>query len=48
MKILLDENLPIKLKYKISGDHNVYTTYEMKRSGKKNGDLLQLLGENEF
>jgi hypothetical protein len=48
MKILLDENLPIKLKYKISGDHNVYTTHEMKWSGKKNGELLHLLGENEF
>lgn len=48
MKILLDENLPIKLKYIICGDHNVYTTHEMNWSGKKNGELLRLLSDNNF
>ena len=48
IKILLDENLPIKLKSHITGDHEIRTVYEMNWSGAKNGDLLELLVLNEF
>jgi predicted nuclease of predicted toxin-antitoxin system len=45
MKLLLDENLPRKLKDLITG-HEVFTVSEMKWSGKKNGELLALLDQN--
>ena len=41
MKILLDECLPRKLKYDISG-HDVVTVPEMGWAHRKNGELLQL------
>jgi len=47
MKILLDENLPRKLKHSF-GEHETYTVTEMGWSGKKNGELLQLLQTNGF
>jgi predicted nuclease of predicted toxin-antitoxin system len=48
MKILLDENLPIKLKQEFSHDHQVNTVSEMNWQGKKNGELLGLLTLNSF
>ena len=47
MKILLDENLPRKLKSFIGG-HEVSTVREMGWSGKTNGELLTLLHPNSF
>lgn len=47
MKLLLDENLPKKLKADFP-DHNVFTVREMSWNGKKNGELMQLLLENDF
>jgi len=47
MKIFLDENLPRKLKHSF-GEHETYTVTEMGWSGKKNGELLQLLQRNGF
>lgn len=47
MKILLDENLPRKLKNFITG-HEVFTVSEMKWSGKKYGELLALLRPHGF
>jgi len=41
MKLLLDENLPRKLKYRFSEVYEVLTVPEMGWSGIKNGDLLQ-------
>jgi hypothetical protein len=41
MKLLLDENLPRKLKYRFSEEYEVLTVPEMGWSGIKNGDLLQ-------
>lgn len=43
MKILLDENLPIKLKRSFGNSHEVFSVREMGWSGKKNGELLGLL-----
>ncbi len=41
MKLLLDENLPRKLKYRFSENFEVLTVPEMGWSGFKNGDLLK-------
>ena len=48
MKILLDENLPIKIKNLIEGSHEVLTVFELGWSGKKNGELLALLDQEGF
>ena len=47
MKILLDENLPVKLKYKLEG-FNAYTVYDMGWDSFKNGKLLNQAIENGF
>ena len=43
MKILIDENLPLKLKSGFGEPHEVYTVREMQWLGKKNGELLGLM-----
>ena len=48
MKLLLDENLPVKLKDHFTGHYQVYTLKEMQWVGKKNGELLQLMTENDI
>ena len=49
MKLLLDENVPRKLKFEIIG-YEIFTVQEMEMgwSSKKNGELLKLLLENNF
>ena len=47
MKILIDENLPIKLKYKLA-DFNVFTVRDMNWNSLKNGELLKLAQETGF
>lgn len=47
MKILLDENLPIKLKNKLE-DFDTYTVYDMGWDSLKNGKLLKQAIENGF
>jgi predicted nuclease of predicted toxin-antitoxin system len=48
MKLLLDENLPRKLKYRFNETFVVVTVNEMKWNAKKNGELMQLLQDNGF
>lgn len=48
MKLLLDENLPIKLKASFDTIHEVATVREVGWSGVKNGQLLTLMAENGF
>jgi predicted nuclease of predicted toxin-antitoxin system len=48
MKILLDENIDIRLKRSFPEDFEVYTVRDMGWNGIKNGELLQLLAENNF
>ena len=48
MKLLLDENLPKKLKYRFHQTFVVATINEMKWNSKKNGELMQLLQDNGF
>lgn len=44
MKLLLDENLPVKLKYRfVEKGLEAYTLKDMQWLGKKNGELLQLM-----
>jgi len=47
MKILIDENLPIKLKAGLTG-YNVFTVRDMNWNSVKNGKLLKLAIENGF
>ena len=47
MKLLLDENIPRKLKNDLS-EFEVYTVREMNWDGKKNGELLELMLNEGF
>ena len=47
MKILIDENLPIKLKLKLP-DYQVFTVRDMQWNSVKNGQLLKLAIEHQF
>lgn len=48
MKILLDENLPKKLKIYFAGEHEIFTVREKKWNGKRNGELLGLMTLSGF
>jgi len=48
MKLLLDENLPVKLKLSFSDNHEVITVREMGWTGKKNGELLKIMNSEKF
>ena len=48
MKLLLDENLPIKLKINFSKKHQIFTVRELGWSGKKNGELLELMKKKDL
>ncbi len=48
MKILLDENLPRKLKADFGEGYEVKTVRDMEWLGKKNGELLGLITFNGF
>ena len=47
MRLLLDENLPKRLKQDFP-EHEVYTVADKQWNGKKNGELLKLMLENDF
>lgn len=49
MKLLLDENLPVKLKYRFSETgFETFTVRDMQWLGKENGELLQLMLREKF
>jgi predicted nuclease of predicted toxin-antitoxin system len=48
MKILLDENMPTKVKYDVGEGHEVKAVRDMGWLGKKNGELLGLAAFNGF
>lgn len=48
MKILLDENIPTKLKLDFGIEYEVKTVRDMDWLGKKNGELLGLAAFNGF
>lgn len=47
MKLLLDENLPKRLKLDFT-EHEIFTTADKGWTGVSNGKLLELLIENKF
>lgn len=49
MKLLLDENIPVKLKFRfVENGINAFTVRDMNWLGKGNGDLLKLMVANDF
>lgn len=49
MKLLLDENLPVKLKYRFAdAGFSAFTVRDMQWLGKENGQLLQLMLAEQF
>ena|SRR6266487_5313923 len=48
MKILLDENMPTKVKYEFGEGHEVRTIRDIGWQGKKNGEILGLAAFNGF
>ncbi len=48
MKILLDENIDIRMKYLFPMEYEIYTVKDMGWNGVKNGRILQLIAENNF
>ena len=47
MRLLLDENLPKKLKQDFS-EHEIYTVRDKGWNGKKNGELMTLMISEQF
>jgi hypothetical protein len=48
IRILLDENLPKKLKFRFGEGYEVLTVNDMGWNSKKNGELLHLITKNGF
>jgi predicted nuclease of predicted toxin-antitoxin system len=48
MKILLDENIPAKVKFDFGPGYEVHTVRDMGWLGKKNGELMGLMTFNGF
>jgi len=48
MKILIDENIPVKLRYAFGDIFQVFTVNEMGWNGIKNGALIQLMAQHHF
>ena len=47
MKVLLDENLPKRLKVEFE-EHEIFTVREKGWNGKKNGELISLMMKDHF
>ena len=43
MKLLLDEDLPSKLRYRLRPEHEAVSVQDLGWQGKKNGELLRLM-----
>ena len=43
MKLLLDEDLPTKLRYRLRPEHEAVSVRDMGWQGKKNGELLRMM-----
>ncbi len=48
MKLLLDENLPEKIRFAFQSEHEIFTVRYMGWSGKQNGTLMALIAEHGF
>ena len=47
-KVLLDENLPIKLKYRLQDSCEIYTVKDKGWNALENGDLLDAMEKEKF
>lgn len=47
-KALLDENLPVKLKYRLKDVFEIYTVNDKSWSALENGDLLNAMQKDGF
>src|SRR5436190_23459306 len=47
MRLLLDENLPKRVKLDFA-DHEIFTVWDKRWNGKKNGELLRLMIAENF
>ena len=47
-KVLLDENLPVKLKYRLQGVYNIFTVNDKGWNALENGSLLNAIQEEGF
>ena len=48
MKILIDENLPVRIKSFLEKDHEIYTISDKKWNSIENGKLLSLMQQESF
>ena len=48
MKLLLDEDLPKKLRHRLRPEHEAVSVQDMGWRGKKNGELLRLMEDFGF
>ena len=48
MKVLIDENLPVRIKSFLENEHKVYTISDKKWNSIENGELLSLLQQEAF
>ncbi len=48
IKLLIDENLPQKIKYRFGANYNALTVYDMGWAFKQNGELLKLINLENF
>ena len=48
MKILIDENLPVRIKSFLENEHEVYSISDKKWNSIENGELLSLMQQESF
>ncbi|HYJ62101.1 MAG TPA: hypothetical protein VEV62_00015 [Parafilimonas sp.] len=48
IKVLLDENLPVKLKYRLQDVCEIYTVRDKGWNALENGDLIKAMEEDNF
>ncbi len=47
-KVLLDENLPVRIKYRLQDACEIYTESDKGRNALENGDLIEAMEQNSF
>ena len=48
IKLLIDENLPQKIKFRFGANYNVFSVHDMGWASKQNGELLKLITFEKF
>ena len=47
-KVLLDENLPVRIKYRLQDACEIYTVSDKGWNALENGDLIEAMEQNSF